>query len=235
MHTDRMPQSPLVYLTADPPGATEADPYPLVVALHGFGADKSDLTGLARVLGPAGYRFIFPDGPRFAFDGADFTARAWYERGGDESPESVRDALAALDGFFTAIRARYRVSAGRVVLLGFSQGGAMALRYGLHRPDLFAGIASLSGSLRRLDDLLPGLPVTRSQPILITHGTRDGVVDVDTGRQAAEFLARLGYRPDYREYEAGHHLTPGGLADLRDWLHATLPPGVLPRQALDGR
>lgn len=195
---------------------------PLVVALHGFGADMSDLTGLARVLGEADYRFIFPDGPRAAFDGADPTARAWYERGGDESPAAVADALAYLDALMRAVTARFGPPAG-AVLLGFSQGGAMAMRYGLPRPGVFAGLAVLSGSLRRLDDLTPTLPAERTQRLFVSHGRADTVVPVATGRATAAYLTAAGYRPDYREYPAGHHLTPTCLADVRAWLRMTLP------------
>src|SRR5262245_57847855 len=86
-------------LTVYPDDYRAGQPSPVVVCLHGCGADKNDLTGLARALGPSGYLYVFPDGPRLAFDGADATMRAWYERGGQESPETVQEALTALDSF----------------------------------------------------------------------------------------------------------------------------------------
>src|SRR5262245_57840493 len=156
----------LPWLELLPDGHREGTPYPLVVCLHGFGADRHDLASLADAIDPDRYVYALPDGPLSAFDGADtiFPAgRAWYERGG-ESPRAVDAALSALGFFLDEVLARHQPGPGRVVLLGFSQGGAMALRYGLPRPERVAGLAVLSGSLRRLDDLLPSLPAERTQP-----------------------------------------------------------------------
>src|SRR5271168_4715564 len=143
--------STLDYLTVFPDNYLEGGAYPLIILLHGFGANKDDLSGLAPVIDRTGYLYVLPDAPLAAVDGP--TIRAWYARGGKESPAAVREALAALDGFVGEVTARFRVPPARTLLAGFSQGGAMGLRYGLPRPDLFAGIAVLSGSLRRVEDL----------------------------------------------------------------------------------
>lgn len=218
----------LEYLTVYPDAYDACRAYPLIFCMHGFGASMDDLTGLASVLNPAGYLYVFPNAPVAAFDGADATMRAWYERGGDESLSAVQSALQALDGFVKEVLRRYRVAAGNAVLLGFSQGGAMALRYGLPRPDLFAGIAVLSGSLRRLEDLQPNLPAGRSQPIFVGHGTEDSMVPVEYSRRLVAFLEGTGYRPFARTYRIDHQISPAEIKDLRDWLQMTLP-------GLDGR
>src|SRR5207302_9337287 len=120
------------------------------------------LAGLAPVLHSTGYLYILPNGPLPALPEIDETARAWYERGGNGSPEAVRAALASLDRFVQEVLARYQVPAGRSLLLGFSQGEAMALRYGLPRPEVFAGLVVLSDSLRQVEDLSSRLPATRA-------------------------------------------------------------------------
>jgi phospholipase/carboxylesterase len=214
----------LSYLTVLPDGYTEGAAYPLILCLHGYGADGNDLAGLAEALDPTGHVYVLPNGPLAAFDGADPTMRAWYERGGNESPEAVRDALAALDGLVREVLARYAVPAGRALLLGFSQGGALALRYGLPRPELFAGLAVLSGSLRRVEDLAGSLPAVRNRPVFVAHGTKDPLVPVAWSREVVAFLERHGYRPLYRTYPLGHSIGPRLLADLRDWVALTLPP-----------
>lgn len=214
----------LEYLTVYPDAYEASAAYPLVICLHGYGADMHDLEGLARVIHRTGYRFVFPNGLLPAFEGVDRTARAWHERGGNESAGAVRDALAALDGLVHELAEKYATPPGQTLLMGFSQGGAIALRYGLPRPDAFAGLGVLSGSLRKVEELLPHLPATRHQPILVAHGRTDALVPVDWSRQVVAFLEKHGYRPNYRLYPMGHQISPTSLNDLREWLLKTLPP-----------
>jgi phospholipase/carboxylesterase len=213
----------LEYLTVYPDAYDASRAYPLIFCLHGYGASMDDLTGLAPVLNPTGYLYVFPNAPLPAFDGADANMRAWYERGGEESPSTVQSALRSLDGLVQEVVQRYRVAAGQAALLGFSQGGAMALRYGLPRPERFAGIAVLSGSLRRLDDLRPDLPAGRGQPIFVGHGTEDSLVPAEYSHRLVAFLQDAGYRPFARTYRMDHEISPTEIKDLRDWLQKTLP------------
>jgi phospholipase/carboxylesterase len=197
--------------------------YPLIFLLHGYGADMHDLAGLAQALSTSGYLYVLPNGPLPAFDGADITARAWHDRGGNETPESAREAVAALGGLVQEVQARYKVPTGKALLIGFSQGGAVALRYGLPRPEMFAGIAVLSGSLRRVEDLLADLPAGRKQRLFVAHGRADPLVPIAWSRRLVELLEGLGYRPIYKTYRMGHLIGPALLADLRAWVATTLP------------
>ena len=213
--------SSLEYLTVFPDDYVEGKPYPLVILLHGFGANKDDLSGLASVIDRTRYLYVLPDAPLAAAD--DPTIRAWYERGGKESPEAVREALAALDEFVGEAIARFRVPPGRTLLAGFSQGGAMSLRYGLPRPDLFAGIAVLSGSLRRVEDLGAGLPPERKQPIFVAHGRHDSMVPFEWSQDLVAFLESQGYQPSYKTYAIDHEISPALVSDLRNWINTVLP------------
>lgn len=210
----------LPFIELRPEGAAS---FPVIIGLHGFGADKADLTGLADALDPSGYTYLFPDAPTLAFDDSDPTMRAWYERGGDESLESVVEAISRLNAFLEGVRAR--LGERKMVLIGFSQGGAMALRYGLPRPDWFAGLAILSGSLRRTADLTATLPAQRDLPLHVSHGRIDTVVPLEVSRSLVRYLEGQGYRPDFRIYGSGHFIVAQQMADLRGWLHAVLPPG----------
>lgn len=213
----------LEYLTLYPEAYDATRSYPLIVCLHGFGANMDDLTALAPALDRAGALYVFPNGPQAAFDGADDTMRAWYERGGNESAEAVHSSLVALDAFIQEVLLRYRIPAGRALLVGFSQGGAMALRYGLPRPEQFAGIAVLSGSLRQIEDLRPRMPTIRRQPIFVSHGTADSLVPVEWSHWLVAFLNEVGYRPFFRTYPIDHQISPAELRDLRDWIGKVLP------------
>src|ERR687891_718229 len=203
MHTVARRGSTLEYLTVFPDQYQVDQTYPAIVCLHGFGADMRDLAGLAPAIDATGYLYICPNAPLTVSIGPGYTGRAWYEPGGNPSPAAMEQALMALDGVVRDVFAAYQVAAGQAILLGFSQGGAMTYRYGMLRPEMFAGLVILSGALRNPQALLPHLPARRDQRIFIAHGTHDPVVPIDLSRDAANFLAAQGYRPVYHEYSMG--------------------------------
>jgi phospholipase/carboxylesterase len=215
--------STLQYLTLFPDNYEAGQPYPLIICLHGRGADMRDLAGLAPAIDQHGYLYICPNAPVTISIGPGYTGQAWYEPGGNPSPAAMEQALTALDGLVREVFTEYQVTAGQALLLGFSQGGAMTYRYGILRPDIFAGLAILSGALRHPEALLPHLPSTRDQRLFIAHGTHDPVLPVDLSHDAVAFLAAQGYQPLYREYPMGHEITLDVLNDLTPWIHQTLP------------
>ena len=159
--------STLEYLTLYPDGYEHEAVYPVLIWLHGFGADMHDLAHMAAVVHNTGYIHVLPNAPLGGFDGPEGTVCAWFERGGKERPNSVRLALAGMGAFVQEVLATFHILAGQAMLIGFSQGGNLALRYGVARPEVFAGVAALSCSLRQSDDLRAELPVERTQPIFL--------------------------------------------------------------------
>jgi phospholipase/carboxylesterase len=216
--------NPLEYLTLLPDGCDESCPYPLLIWLHGFGADMHDLAGLAEIVGPSDCVHVLPNAPLGGFGAGDGTIRAWYERGGKEKPESVRLALDAIDTFTSMVLARFRVPERKALLVGFSQGGSLALRYGLTRPERFAGLAIMSGSLHRVEELRETLPASRDQALFVAHGVHDTLVPVSWGRRAVTFLREQGYAPEYREYPVAHAISLEESKALRAWVSRVLPP-----------
>ncbi|MGL4549653.1 MAG: alpha/beta hydrolase [Gemmataceae bacterium] len=192
------------------PDAADA---PLVVWLHGFGANAADLTPLCGPPGPR--RHALPEGPL-----GDGTARAWHERGGTEHPATVAATLARFDEWLAHLFTLYRPR--RAALVGFSQGGAVALRVGLPRPDRFAGVAVLAGALRRVDDLTPTLPAGRAQRLFVGHGRADEVVPCDVARDLVAYLRQHGYAPHFQTYPVGHTVSPRQADDLGRWLDGAL-------------
>jgi phospholipase/carboxylesterase len=218
-------QSPtLAYLTVFPDNYDAEQPYPMIVCLHGRGADMRDLAGLAPAIDQRGYLYVCPNAPVTISIGPGYTGQAWYEPGGAPSPAAMEQALTALDGVVRDVFAHYHVAPAQALLLGFSQGGAMTYRYGMLRPEMFAGLAILSGALRDPESLLPQLPRHRDQRIFIAHGSYDVVVPVDLSRNAVAFLKAQGYQPLYREYPMGHEITQEVLNDLTPWIQRVLPP-----------
>jgi phospholipase/carboxylesterase len=216
--------STLEYLTVYPDHYEAGQAYPIIVCLHGRGADMRDLAGLAPAIDQTGYLYVCPNAPVTIAIGPGYTGRAWYEPGGNPSPAAMEQALTALDGVIRDVFAEHQASAGRAILLGFSQGGAMTYRYGMLRPEMFAGLAILSGALRHPESLLPHLPATRDQRIFVAHGTHDTMVPVDLSRDAVTFLETQGYQPMYHEYPMGHEINIEVLNDLVPWMHNVLPP-----------
>lgn len=215
--------STLEYLTVFPDNYDSNVPYPMIICLHGRGADMRDLAGLAPAIDQTGYVYVCPNAPVAVPIGPGLMGRAWYEPGGDANPVAVERALSALDTLVDEVLDRYRVPPGQALLLGFSQGGAMTYRYGLPRPERFSSLVILSGALRNPDALLSQLPSGREQPIFIAHGTGDSMLSIDLSREAVAFLEAQGYRPQYHEYPMGHEINFAVLNDLIPWIHTALP------------
>jgi phospholipase/carboxylesterase len=217
----------LTYVRVEPDGFDAARTYPVVVLLHGFGANMYDLTGLCPALDDENYVYLLPNAPYAVDFGGGAVGYSWSRRplgGGPPLPgETTADAL--LDPFFAEVLPDGARN-GRAVLLGFSQGGGLALRYGLPRPEAFAGIAVLSGAFRSSQEVEERLPANRDQHVFLAHGLFDPLVDVQRGRDTRGFLESHGYRPEYHEYEMAHEVSEEVLYDLAPWLARVLPPGT---------
>lgn len=210
----------LPYVLVTPPGYLPGAGFPLVVLAHGRGASMYDLAGLAPVLNDTGYIYALPNGP-YSFYGMGFSWVAG-QPGVEPVPEGAPSITELLDGFMEEVLAETGTERGNVVLGGFSQGGGLTLRYGLPRPETFKGLVVLSGAFREADTVQ--LPVDRTQPVFVVHGTRDEVLSVDMGRATKTFLEGAGYPLEYHEYPMAHEISPGVIRDLIPWLKQTLPP-----------
>ncbi len=216
----------LPFVLVKPKGVEDVTGYPLVIMLHGFGANMRDLANLAGPIDQEGYVYVFPNGPYRADFGMGQVGYSWFtgRPGVEEPPVGAPTLEEMLNSFVEGVVELTGAEPGRIVLGGFSQGGRVSLLYGVPRPEMFAGLADLSGPFREaLDDA--GLPEKRDQRIFIAHGRFDNVVPIDAGGLAAKaYLEEHGYSPVYREYDMAHEINHGVIRDLRTWLHETLPP-----------
>lgn len=201
---------------------------PLLLLLHGLGADERDLFALAPRLDPR--LVVVAARAPYAAAGAGF---AWYSLARSSTPptldpvevEASREALAEL---VPELCAAYGADAGRVLLLGFSQGAVMAHALALSRPDLVRAFVAHSGRLlpQSLSRAAPPAALGRLEA-LVLHGARDDVIPVERGREAAALLAPLlGARVEYREYAMGHEISAQSLADAGRWLAARADPAA---------
>ena len=213
----------LQYLTIHPDGYNPDLDYPMVILLHGFGANMQDLANLCPVLDRTGYVYVCPNAP-LAFElGPGMTGYGWTPRG-HGTEEDAHNAQEMLESTFQEVMEEYRVQPGKSVLMGFSQGGGMTYRCGLPRPDTFAGIGALSAVVPAEDEIRPKLPPQRDQSIFIAHGTYDQLISVDRSRAAKVFLEGEGYSPQYKEYSMAHEISKEVMDDLVPWLKGVLPP-----------
>lgn len=214
----------LKYLTITPDEYEPDESYPLLVMLHGFGANMQDLAGLAPTISRTGYVYACPNAP-IPFDlGGGHIGYGWMAPRGQATPEEVKEASTLLDGFFEEVFAQFKVKPSQALLMGFSQGGGMTYRCGLVRSEPFAGLAALSATMPDAEDLAPRLPNDRSQPIFVAHGLSDAMVPADRAQAALEFLEGSGYKPEYHEYNMGHEISTEVLNDLIPWIAGILPP-----------
>ena len=143
-----------------------------------------DLASLAPAINREGYVYAYPQAPLGFQIGPGMIGYGWTPRGPEATIEDIQNAEQALDTFFVEIMEKYQVPSGNVILSGFSQGGGMTYRCGLRQPNLFAGLAVLSGTLPDTGSLRARLPEARNQPIFVAHGTVDAVLPIERGRAA---------------------------------------------------
>ena len=228
MHAEqrRVADDGLHYLAIFPDDYDAEADYPLVVMLHGFGANMQDLAGLAPSINRKGYVYVCPNAP-IPFELAPgMVGYGWHPPRGQATEEHFEQAEALLDAFFAEALAEFRAGDGRAVLLGFSQGGGMTYRMGLGRPDRFAALVALSASLPDPEVLRPRLPDHREQPVFVAHGLHDQMVSMDSARRTREFLDAENYNLSYHEYNMGHEIPVEVLRDMVPWVEAILPPLV---------
>ena len=216
----------LVHAAHVPAGA---GPFPAFLALHGRGSNAHDLLGLAPVLEDGRAVVVCPQGPLALSRASGMGGFAWVKAEGADRAD-FEQARGQVLRFLDAALERYPIRRDRLVLLGFSQGGAVAYDLFLRHPERFAALIALSTWIPDsvLEGLAPG-PALAGRPALVLHGTRDTLVAVERARAARDTLQPLGIELRYREFEMGHELAPEALGELLRWLASGLPPSEAAR------
>lgn len=210
---------------------TGAEPLGSVIWLHGLGADGHDFEPIVPELSlPAELplRFVFPHAPtRPVTVNGGMVMRAWYDilsfDGDGRSDETGLRASARLVESLIAGETERGVPASRIVLAGFSQGGAVALHTGLRYGAPLAGLLLLSTYLP-----LPGAferevvgaaaKQSVSIPIFMAHGSFDPVLPLELGRRSKALVETAGYEVEWHEYPMAHQVSAPELGDIRQFL-----------------
>lgn len=203
-----------------------------VIWLHGLGADGSDFSPVIPELrlDPAlAIRFIFPHAPFIPVScNGGYVMRAWYDIITLDTTSREIDEAGVLSAR-ASIRAlierenRRGIPNERIVLIGFSQGGAVAYMTALTHPETLAGIAALSTYIPSPRLLAAELSeANKSIPVFIAHGREDGVVSLDLGYAARLFLDQHHYPLEWHEYAMQHAVCREELQAVGNWLSIRL-------------
>ena len=204
---------------------TGPDPKACVIWLHGLGADGHDFEPVVPELQlPKPVRFVFPHAPvRPVTINNGMRMRAWYDifqfGGGPEDDAGLRASQKLLEEL---IRAQ-GMPAARIVLAGFSQGGAVVLQTALRHPERLAGVMALSCYLPIAGTLAAEKSAANQDlPIFMAHGLYDDIIPIGRARQSREHLAKLGYPVEWREYPMPHSVCAPEIADISGYLGKVL-------------
>jgi phospholipase/carboxylesterase len=198
-----------------------------VIWLHGLGADGHDFESLVPELQlPAqpAVRFVFPHAPvRPVTINGGMRMRAWFDilaldRSAPQDAAGIRESAEGLRAL-VAREAERGVPADRIVLAGFSQGGAIILHEGLRHPKRLGGLLALSTYLPLEDTLADQAhPANAATPIFMAHGTLDPTLPFALGDGARRVLAGRGYDVRFHAYPMGHSLCLDEVQDVRAFL-----------------
>ena len=198
-----------------------------IVWLHGLGANGHDFEPIVPYLQLPRVRFVFPHAPARAVTiNGGMRMPAWYDivslgTAGGGNPAHVAEARSQVDALLRRETER-GVPSERIVLAGFSQGGALALHAGIRYPETLAGILVLSGyEVMAGTRAAEAAPANRATPMLFCHGTYDQVVPVAGGRMAHQAHSS-GRDAQWREFPIAHEVSDAEIAAVREWLHARL-------------
>lgn len=210
---------------------TSPNPDAVIIWLHGLGANGHDFESIIPELKlPENLRirFIFPHAPSMPVTvNGGYVMPAWYDIMGQniltgEDEQGMRRSQKQIVELIEAEKKK-GILAGRIILAGFSQGGAMTLFAGLRFPQKLAGLMVLSAYLPLPEKLTAELSEANAKTsVFMAHGKQDGVVPFEGARISKEFLLKRGIPLEWHEYSMAHSLHPQEIKDISAWLQKIL-------------
>jgi phospholipase/carboxylesterase len=196
-----------------------------IIWLHGLGADGSDFVPVAQELSlPIAARFVFPHAPAVSVTvNGGYVMPAWYDIftldiAGNQDEAGIRAAEAMLVELVETEVSR-GIAPERIVLAGFSQGGAIALQAALRYPSRLAGVLALSTYLPLASSVeSEKSPANLGLPIFMAHGRADTVIPIQAAVASRRQLEEQGYTVEWRDYPMEHSVCPPEVGDIRQFL-----------------
>ena len=200
-----------------------------IIWLHGLGADGHDFEPVVQMLNLPHIKFILPHAPyRPVTLNNGYEMRAWYDIFGlqPDSPQDatgIRTMQATLDAMIEAEIAN-GIPSERILLAGFSQGGAMALHTAIRFRQPLAGVLALSTYLPLKQQLAQEKQsANQHRPIWMAHGRFDSVITLATAQASRQTLEASGYQVAWHEYDMPHSVCEAEISDIRQFLLKVLP------------
>ena len=197
-----------------------------VIWLHGLGADGHDFEPIVpelRLPASKPVRFIFPNAPhRPVTINGGMRMPAWYDilqmGGGAEDEAGIRASQSQVEELISE-QGKKGIPAARIVLAGFSQGGAIVLQTGLRYRERLAGVMALSTYLPLKEKLGKEKQVANAGvPIYMAHGRFDPMISIDRAQRSREILEAQGYKVEWHEYPMPHSVCPEEIGDIAKFL-----------------
>ncbi len=208
--------------------SASASPTASVIWLHGLGADGNDFVPVVKLLNLPHVRFILPHAlSKKVTANNGYEMRAWYDvfgfaPGNREDEAGIHQSQAYVESLISKEVAR-GIPANRIVLAGFSQGGAVVLQTALRHKQALGGVMALSTYLPLKASLEKEKSLFNMHiPIFMAHGTSDNVITFSTNHLSVEVLKAQQYRINFHEYEMAHTLSTQEIDDIRAFLRSTL-------------
>lgn len=208
---------------------TQTNPSTSVIWLHGLGADGNDFAPIVpelRLPGDLGIRFIFPHAPAIPVTvNGGFVMPAWYD-----ILEMDIDRKVDTNGLIESVKQIQKfvdqelsrgIDSKKIVIAGFSQGGAVAYHFALGYDKPLAGLLAMS-TYFATSDIIEYNEANKQIPIEIHHGKFDPVVPEKLALKAISDLTEKGYKPEYTTYPMEHSVCPEQIAQISNWLQAIL-------------
>lgn len=201
-----------------------------IIWLHGLGADGHDFSPVVPMLGlrEHGVRWVSPHAPRrpVTLNGGH-PMRAWYDvydlRFSAKEDTQGFAASAQIVDYFIQQQIQAQIPSHKIILAGFSQGGALALFTGLRYPHPLAGIVALSCYLPFADTVRQTQHSANAEtPIFCAHGQHDTVIPYGLGHQTYHNLNTWREKVQWHHYAMGHTVNDAEIRDLKDWLQQIL-------------
>jgi len=203
---------------------TGSKPAASIIWLHGLGADGHDFEPIVPELKLAQpVRFVFPHAPvRPVTINQGMRMRAWYDilqfGGGPEDEAGIRASQRLAEELISKEK-KSGMPAAKIVMAGFSQGGAIALQTALRYPERLAGVLALSTYLPLAASLQSETsPVNQDTPIFMAHGHYDDIIPLRRAEESRELLEAAGYHVEWHEYPMPHSVCAGEIADIAAFL-----------------
>lgn len=204
---------------------TGNSPIASIIWLHGLGADGSDFLPIAQEIAlPFAVRYVFPNAPEMPVSiNGGYIMPAWYDIfsaniDAQQDETGIRRSQRQIEELITRETER-GIPAGKVLLAGFSQGGAIALQAALRHTEQIAGVIALSTYLPLHASLaIEASKANHGTPIFMAHGTMDSVIPIATAEASADFLQQSGYTVEWHDYPMPHTVCGEEIVAIQEFL-----------------